>query len=176
MKKIFACVITLLLLLSLLAGCNGSKVPDTMPDDFAFKIDFGLGGKNSLDTYENTFTKDLLSAGTATISFVIPAEKMLEIYDAFLEFEIHQLPEDINAAAELGDTIETFIHKNDYSLTYTLKGKTRTVVCNDEGPWDHKKGPPASYKNLVDFIEFITEYIYSTDDYQNMPPAEGAGK
>ena len=146
-----------------------------MPGDFNFKIDFGTFGKNNIDTYNNTFKKDLIYSGTETIDFEIPAEKMLEIYEAFLEYEISDLPEDINADAEssFGDTVVQTTPYNAYSLTYTCNEETRTIVCNDGGPWDAELGAPDSRNRLVAFVAFVVEWIYSTNDYKEMPPAEG---
>jgi hypothetical protein len=52
--------------------------------------------------------------------------------------------------------------------------ETRTIVCDDGGPWDADLGPPDSRNRLVVFVEFISRYIYGTEKYQNMSPADGA--
>ena len=146
-----------------------------MPDDFNFTIDFGTYGKNNIDTYHNTFTKDLVIAGTETIDFVIPAEKMREIYEVFEEYKISGLPDDINAEVkhDTGQNYTAWTPSARYSLTYTCDGKTRTIVCEDGGPWYADSGPPDSRNRLVAFVSFVSEYIYSTKDYQKMSPGEG---
>jgi hypothetical protein len=60
-----------------------------------------------------------------------------------------------------------------YTLTDTCNGETRTIACDDEGPWDGNDGPPAARDRLVTFVAIITDYIYSTADYKEMSPAVG---
>ena len=180
MKRTLPFAILLLLLLMISVGCNNGNANSNpldvqIPDDFNFSLCFGIEGMNDIDTYSDTFTKDLISDGTETISFSIPDEKMKEIYQVFLKNKIAELPDDINAYAleTIGDTASSHTPADYYSLTFTLNGITKTIVCNDGGPWDAKKGPPNERKQLVQFVEFIREYIFSTEEYQNMSPSVG---
>jgi len=149
--------------------------PAEMPDDFNFAIDFGIMGKNNIDTYSSTLTKDIIIAGRETIPFTIPADKMQEIYEAFAEYQIPGLPADINAFAlsSMGDRTTCRTPASTYTLTYTCNGATRTIVCDDGGPWDADAGPPDARDRLVALVESVAEYIYGTEEYQKMPPAEG---
>ena len=95
-------------------------------------------------------------------------------------YRIFDLPNDINAEVE---NAEVELDENDfwvsttpydsYTLTYTCYNERRTIVCKDGGPWLASTGPPESRNRLVAFVSFITEYIYSTDEYQKMSPASG---
>jgi len=148
-----------------------------VPSDFNFSLSFGIGVGNNIDTYGDTFTKDLIVAGSETIPFVIPPEKMQEIYNMFVAYGISELPDDINAyAAESfkdGSPLSLVTPAVAYELTYTLNQETRTIVCNDEGPWDGHTGPPDAQRQLVKFVKFVSEYIYSTSEYRQMTPASG---
>ena len=146
-----------------------------MPDDFAFRIDFGIYGRNNIDTYNNTFTKDLVIAGSETIEFIIPADMMQFLYEMFIALNIPGCPDDINAFAmsSMGDTRMHRHPADNYALTYTCSGETRTITCNDEGPWDGDAGPPASRDRLAAFVKMVADYIYSTDEYKAIPSAEG---
>jgi len=147
-----------------------------MPDDFAFRIDFGIQGRNSINTYNNTFTKDLVTAGSETIDFIVPADMMQFMYEMFVTLNIPGCPDDINAFAlsSMGDSRMQKHPADKYTLTYTCNGETRTIICNDEGPWDSSKGPPAFRDNLANFVKHISEYIYRSEEYQNMSPSVGA--
>lgn len=151
------------------------KVEADMPDDFNFKINFGTYGKNCIDTYNSTFTKDLVAAGTETIDFVIPTDEMRKIYEAFIEYKIHELPDDINSEIEIimGKDYTEWEPAANYILTYTYNNVKRTISCNDGGPWYADSGPPETRNNLVKFVEIVSEYIYNTEEYQKMPPFEG---
>jgi hypothetical protein len=149
-------------------------VAQTMPDDFDFKIDFGTYGKNNINTYNDTFTKDLVTAGSETIDFMISADKMRDIYKKFLEYRIYDLPDDINAEIEMieGKTYSCVTPYREYSLTYTSEGKTRTIVYNEGEPWPVEDSPDTRDR-LRNFVDIISDYIYSTEEYEKMSPAEG---
>jgi hypothetical protein len=175
MRKALFFFLALPILITTLASCrieSGSPLTEQMPSDFNFSISFGIGRKNKIDTYEGTFTKDLIIDGTETISFLIQADKMREMYEAFIELEIYKLPDDINADTPIGDTALHITPDAQYSLTYTLNSETKTVSCDDGGPWN-ADGLPETRDRLVEFIDFVSEYIYGTEEYKNMKPAEG---
>ena len=192
-------VIFILLLFSILLGCENDSGVDSaaessslqptgvsesnddsaeveIPGDFNFSIDFGVDGQNNIDSYNDTFTKDLIGTGSETIDFTIPDDKMREIYAAFIENKVPELPDDINFEVKFGsgDISMTSTPSSKYSVTYTCENETRTIVCDDGGPWNVKIGPPDTRNRLVVFVTLITDYIFSTDEYKNMSPAEGA--
>ena len=61
----------------------------------------------------------------------------------------------------------------EYKLTYTCNGITRTIVCNDGGPWDADTLEPDARNKLASFAEHIAKYIYNTEEYNGMSPAVG---
>ena len=165
--------LTLQLLLAMLSGGGNAASAAQMPDDFNFTIHFGIDGKNCIDTYNHTFTKDLIAKGTATIDFVIPADEMREIYRAFVEYQIAGLPYNMNIKPVIGGLYSSYEPAPTYAITCTCDQVTKTVICDDGGPWDAVSGPPDTRDRLVSFIKIVEDYIYSTPDYQNMPPSEG---
>jgi|GEM_PF-1263002 len=154
---------------------NDSDSKINMPEDFDFRIEYGVGGINCIDTYNNTFTKDLVQKGTKTIDFLIPDDVMQKIYKIFVDNDITELPDDINADVEVTDdkAFDSWTPANSYSLTYTCNNETRTIVCEDGGPWHSDTGPPACRNNLVLFVSWVNAYICSTKEYQRMPNADG---
>ena len=45
--------------------------PTDIPEDFGFVLKYGVKARNVLDTFEGTFTKDLIRAGTKTTELVL---------------------------------------------------------------------------------------------------------
>jgi len=155
-------ILLMIFLIAGLSSCVNDNSDDLLiPNDFNFSISFGINGYSKIDTYNGTFTKDLVKGGTETIPFIIPVEQMQEIYNAFMKFHVSELPDDINeyAMESIGENWDGFIPASNYTLTYTKNQETRTIVCYDGGPWDVHKGPPDAYKQLRQFVDFVCEYI-----------------
>ena len=62
MKKTVTIIFVLLLLIAANTGCGNTSdnSVNDLPYDFNFNIDFGVLGRNNIDTYNSTFTKDLI--------------------------------------------------------------------------------------------------------------------
>jgi hypothetical protein len=151
--------------------------PKELPQDFAFKLNFGVGGINCMDTYKSTFTKDLVDSkngkpSTAARAFVIPPEQMLAIYGEFLSLKIADLPSNLNTGWENETELIGVSPSQRITLTYTCNGVTRTIVFDEGEPWpDTTK--PNNDDRLRAFVGYISNYVSSTKEYANMPPAVG---
>jgi hypothetical protein len=159
---------------SSLAPQNSS--PTELPGDFDFKINYGVGGVNCIDTFNNTFTKDLIQPdrskpSTATTELVIPTDQMLAIYGKFLEYKIADLPDDINADAAATPSEEDMLFEpsQEYTLFYICNGVRRKIVYDESKGWP-VSADPDKRDRLMNFVEFITKYIYATKEYAAMPP------
>ena len=165
MKKIIFIAGMILIILLFLTACSGNdKIGEKNFYNFKFTLNFGAaGGINCIDTYNSKFTKDLIQNGTETIDFIIPEDKMREIYEAFLEYNIAELPDDVSRN-------DTYISpKYTYIFTYTWGNETRTIMC--DAVYTYKA--PDAHIRFVNFADMIREYICGTEEYKNMPPAEG---
>ncbi|WP_150265954.1 hypothetical protein [Paenibacillus tepidiphilus] len=87
--------IPVLLLLLLLASCGnagdqsaGSAMPEQMPEDFAFSVQFGITAKNEINTFAGTVTKDLVSQGTATANLILNESELAEIYSRMRDLQV----------------------------------------------------------------------------------------
>jgi hypothetical protein len=169
-KKVIFTIIVIFTSILCLSACSGIAEKDEKTfENFNFIFFFGFAVEtkqaNCINTYEGIFTKDLIQSGTETIDFNIPEDKMKEIYDAFLEYNISDLPDDVSGES-MTRPAYTFI------FTYTWGSEKRTIVCNEAD--FHTRGKnPDTHKRLVKFADMIVEYIYSTEEYKNMSPATG---
>ncbi|MCL2159776.1 MAG: hypothetical protein FWH48_10245 [Oscillospiraceae bacterium] len=134
-------------------------------DGFDFSLGFGYGGgKNCIDTYNGTFTKDLIP-GTKTIELIVPEDKMREIYELFLDYKIYDLPQNIRGENRVMPDFT-------YIFTYTYKKSTKTIVCENVDSIRYF-GEKGEQKNFISFADMIRDYVFNTEEYENMPPANG---
>lgn len=167
MKDRLVCMLLCIaLFISLVSCANNSQAHGTAPDDFNFSLCFGVDGKNKLDTYKETFTKDLVIDGTETIDFAIPKEEKQRIYEALLQYGIDQMPDDLS----VDDYYLT--PANHLIFTYTCQNRTKEIVWSN-GYWSEDDSLPEQNNRFLRFVKIICEYIQETDQYKNMSPSRG---
>ena len=162
-KKFFSMIIIVVLTPLFISACSDND--EDLFQSFNFSLRFGYGGGiNCIDTYNSTFTKDLIP-GTETIQFIIPDDKLQEFYEAFLEYQIHNLPENISGEDR---TKPAFT----YIFTYTYGKRKKTIICEnvDSIRYFSEKD---TQKNFVSFADMIRDYIFATEEYENMTPVNG---
>ena len=93
MKRI-SFILGLLLFSIVLIGCQDEtnsttqNMPENMPSDFNFSIQFGVQKKNEINTFKGIVTKDLVVDGTTTTELIITEEEMKDIYKKMKEMNI----------------------------------------------------------------------------------------
>jgi hypothetical protein len=132
-------------------------------NDFNFRLDFGYGG-DQIDTYNNTFTKDLIIDGSITIDFVLPESIKKDVFEIMREIDIMSYPDKL--------TEYDIIPPCSYKLEVTINKKIKTIV------W--KQAPPAisdlgtkKEKEFLRLVKYVEDYIISTDEYKSLPEAHG---
>ncbi|QHW34070.1 hypothetical protein GZH47_26940 [Paenibacillus rhizovicinus] len=145
------------------AGVQLNEMPSEMPDDFDFKVRYGYGMKDEIDTYENTVTKDLIVKGSATADLVFSDSEMRTIYAKMKAINIMQLKELNPINPGCGQ-----IPYDQASWTITIAGETKTLTWSGE-----HCSLTASAKKLLELQTYIAGIVRATDAYKAMPAAEG---
>lgn len=136
-------------------------------DGFNFKLNFNTYGKDQINTYNKTFTKDLVLNGSQTIDFEFSTEVKQQILELMTKMNIMSCPDDLKVE---GMGITPPCH---YKLTVTIKGETKTIIW-DEGFYSGMtENLPRDNVNFLKLVEFVSNNIYSMEEYKNMPEANG---
>ena len=84
----------LLVSVLLLSGCSWANSKDAwpgeMPDDFAFSLNYGLYGKNRVDTFTGVIRKDLIAAGAVEAPFEFTEQELHSIYRKMNQIRISE--------------------------------------------------------------------------------------
>ncbi len=136
-------------------------------DGFNFQLNFNTLGRYQIDTYKGTFTKDLVMDGIKTIEFKIPDNVKKDIYNHMMDIDIMSFPDTLKVE---GMGVKPSC---DYKLTVTIKGKTKTIVWKEGLYPDMTTNLPNNNADFLKLVKYISDYIYSTDEYKNMPKANG---
>ncbi|WP_078544863.1 hypothetical protein [Litchfieldia alkalitelluris] len=59
---------------------NEVLMPDEMPGDFNFSLKYGVGALNEINTFKNSYTKDLVEDGTITTDLTFSKNELRNIY------------------------------------------------------------------------------------------------
>lgn len=149
---------------------NQSGDPNTLYgkfDDFNFRLNFNTLGKEQIDTYRGTLTKDLVMDGTKTVKFKIPNDVKKEIYKLMIDINILSFPDTLKVDGM------AVTPSCDYKLTATINGRVKTIVWKEGFYPSMIDNLPKDNVNFLKLVKYISDYIYGTEEYKNMPQAKG---
>ncbi|OMD53584.1 hypothetical protein BSK56_00085 [Paenibacillus borealis] len=182
MFKLLACLPLVLVLL--LAGCestdggNGSTtqsaallqrpghlMPEVMPEDFAFSVRFGITGKNEINTFEGTVTKDLVTQGEATADLTFTGSEMADIYTRLRDIDVMgELKLEPEPARQ--NCNQTPYDEEHWQIR--LNGEEQTLEWSEE-----KCEVTEDAKKLKEIRSYIFELVKTKAEYLELPEAVG---
>lgn len=141
-------------------------MPEDMPNDFGFSIQFGVGKNNEINTFEDTVTKDLITDGTAKADVTLTDREMDEIYEEMKEVNIVETkkftPEPKNGTIctqEPHEEDEWKITVNGETITHSVSG----TYCE----------PTNDAKQLIELRNYVFSIIRSKEEYIELPESKG---
>lgn len=138
-------------------------MPEHMPEDFNFAIQFGIGKKNEINTFENTVTKDLILDGTATTEINFTKEQMNNIYKKMKEINILETkkftPKSDNCVQQPHGEDEWKIRIDGRMVTVFISGKYCTTT-NDA-------------RQLIRLRDYIFNIVKNKPEYKQLPNSKG---
>lgn len=162
MKRLILCC-TLLFSLSA-CGLESNTMPETMPDDFDFFIRYGFQAKNEINTYDGTFTKDLIKDGTMTVDMILTDEELQWIYSKMRSINI--------AATKNLEPKSTDCYlepASSYILDITMNGENVSLIFNTR-----HCDLTRDMKQLITLVNDIhSQIIAEKDEYKQLPEPRG---
>lgn len=159
-------------IIAVLMGCSQNvetmnEMPDTMPEDFAFKLEYGVGKNNVVNTFEGTVTKDLIGDGTASTELAFNQEELSAIYEMMKETNIFEeksfIPQPtsgVTCQKEPFEEDEWEIFMNGETITHSISG----TYCE----------PTDDMMEMLELRQLVWEIVKAKPVYQELPEANGA--
>jgi hypothetical protein len=139
------------------------RLPKKVPEDFAFRIGYGHGAKNVLDTFNNTCTKDMISAHSITIPMRLTPEEKLRVYRKIVAIHFFHYPKVFAVPSNsriMPHTTSTFKVRRDHQIT--------TVY------WDQiSLGQNDPSRRLTELIRLVQSIVEAKPAYKKLPPPQG---
>lgn len=177
MKKRIAKRITLLsavLLICLLSftGCRPVRMVQgdiqSGNSDFNFIFRYGVGAKNVLNTFQGTYTKDMVMDPLITTQLALTEEEMGRVRQKMTEIDFFNYPEIFAVDPRIsGNIVEAEV--TPYSSFYF---KVQNGAQTKELQWDNKyiMTEDVQAGKLKDLIRLVIGIIQSKPEYQALPP------
>ncbi len=144
---------------------KNNAMPAQMPMDFEFSVKYGVGNKNILNTFEDTFTKDMVVDPPITINLALSQEEMKTIYDEMRRINILDYPTRFNPDRNIAE-----VPHPSYYLKIRFNGEVKEIY------W--KKGIASEVDEAIKLKELIDWYIrdeiiQSRLEYKKLPEPRG---
>lgn len=142
------------------------SMPENMPDDFNFSIQFGIGKKNEVNTFNHTVTKDLINNGTVKIDIHLTKEEMNTIYEKMKQINI--VEDKLLKSAPINGIVCGKTPFVEDEWTVTINGETITQYFSDK----HCELTDDA-NQLLELRQFILDIVKSKKEYIDLPEPEG---
>jgi hypothetical protein len=164
MKYPIATVIMLVII-----GCTGNS---SRSDDFDFVLKYGVAAGNIINTFEGTYTKDMVVEPDTTIDFLLSPEEMAKIRKMMVEVNVFDYPNHFDPP--MSDSGESRFGR--MTMPYpTYELKIRMGDREHEIIWhDSRESSARKALRLRKMILQILKIIHSKEKIENLPPAKGA--
>ncbi|WP_156123834.1 hypothetical protein [Paenibacillus sp. FSL R7-0273] len=134
-----------------------------MPEDFAFSVRFGVMGKNEINTFEGTVTKDLVVKGTAQAELVLTDSEKADIYARLRTINIYR---ELKLEPDRKYCAKTPFSEEHWQIR--VDGEVRSFS------WDEEKCEiTADAEQLRELRSYIFELVQAKPAYLELPEAVG---
>ena len=139
--------------------------PVVQPDNQFVQIFFKYGFRNELNTFENTYQKDLVQDGTIKITFWLTTEEQNRILQKVNEINFFSFPDEFGPDSSF---ISLAPDPGPQKLSIKYNGRDKTVIWYY--PLNYSDPDAVSLKEINNLIISIIE---SKPEYKKLPPANG---
>lgn len=165
-------IISLLLLAAGIAGYTTwslmQKSPTEIPgDNFAFIFKYGVGAKNELNTYNGTFTKDMIVDPPITIQLSLSEEELKSIHGYIAKMSVLgflDYPSNYNYPTS-GTVVTPY---STYYLKATANGFMKEIQWEDRNLSNE-----TPFRELRGLAEYIQDIITNKPEYKKLPEPKG---
>jgi len=138
-----------------------TNLPSGEPASFNLIFKYGVGMKNELNTFDQTYTKDMIMDPSVTIKFKLTDSELAGISQKITDLKVFDKNEE-SAEGDVGMTRTP-------CSSYHLKAQKDSVL--EELSWDDCQGKISD--KLQQFTDYIIQIIESKEEYKNLPVPKG---
>jgi len=157
-----------ILLLGMILGMTGCNSSLYSQSGFNLIFRYGVGARNELNTFQGTYTKDMISDPPITVDLSLTEEELDRIYQKMLETGLFSYPEEFSITLASGELMEMVTPHS----SYFLKVEYGSVV--KELRWEDKlTNQNEEAEKLRELFKLIRDIIEAKDEYKQLPEPTG---
>ncbi len=148
----------------LLTGCTTTTDVEQSHDEQFVEIHLQYGFVDELNTFEGTFTKDLVMDGSITVEFWLSKEDQESIKEFAEELSFFSIPNSIPAMPEVGMDP----NPSPDMLRIKIEDMDNTVV------WFYPNDPEnTNFDKVIELAEHVMSFVKESETYKSLPEARG---
>lgn len=163
---VWALALVILVSVSGMAGC-GERDLQISGYDLEFK--YGITARNVLNTFEGTYTKDMVTDPPITIDLTLSEEEKEEIYLKMEEIDFFDYPDEFSVEIPPGTTVTLVTPYSSYYFRVAHDSQIKELWWDDD-----IKNPDEQADRLRDLIMLIRDIVESKEEYKALPTPTSA--
>jgi hypothetical protein len=148
---------------------SAKSKPQVTGQDFGFRVESGACYTDVLDTFEGTFTKDLIADPPISIPLRLSSNQMQDVYAKMLAIDFFGYPKIFAIPTPTFGLMTLQMPAEKYHILVRSDGITKTLDWKDEIV--EPSSPEAD--NLRDLFKMIEAMIWASPEYQQLPERNG---
>jgi len=148
-----------------MTGCeNLTPITGSAEPEFNFIFKYGFSGRNTLNTFQGTFTKDMIFDPAITINLTLTAEEMKSIHDKMIDIDFFNYPDKFSVIVPVGQAETRVTPYSTYFFKVTYNGRTKELLWHEKVTNSEEKAD-----KLRELIKLIRNIIESKEEYKKLP-------
>jgi len=149
-----------------LAGCAN---PPAEVSSFNLIFKYGVTARNELNTFEGTYTKDMVMDPSITINLSLTEEELDRIYQKIVEIDFFDYPDEFSVPVEEGELVTIVTPYSSYYFKVEYDSSIKELRWEDE-----IMNPNDEANKLRELIQLIRDIIELKEEYKELPaPTSG---
>ncbi len=167
MRKTWLIAVILASVVAIL-GTAGCTAPASGESSFNLVFQSGVGARNRLDTFNGTFTKDMIMEPSIKVKLSLSEEELDSIYQKMMEIDFFNYPDRFSVTVPPGESTIIVTPYESYYFKVRYGSRVKELWWEDE-----IKNENIEADRLRELIELIWSIVQSKEEYKKLPPPKG---
>jgi hypothetical protein len=166
--KLLAMSLMITVFLISLVSCGQSGQTSNSNSNFNFIFKYGVNAQNELDTFDGTYTRDMISDPSVTVRLILSQDEFDQILKKMEDINFFNYPDVFRIDISSGDQYKIVTPYNTYYFKVEYGSTVKELRWEDRVLNENKEAD-----RLRELIVLIRNIIESREEYKNLPEPKG---